>query len=102
MLMKDLMLQGDEAHAATVFTYATSQINYMLGDTDETVVQEEMQSAVRCMLTGHCDWLQGDEAYAATLFTYATSQINYMLGDAGRSYVVGFGKEPPTTPFHKW
>ena len=27
------------------------------------------------------------------------AQINYMLGDAGRSYVVGFGKEPPTTPF---
>ena len=46
--------------------------------------------------------VQGDEAYAAKLFTYATSQINYMLGDAGRSYVVGFGKDPPTTPFHKW
>lgn len=46
--------------------------------------------------------LQGEEAFAAKLFTYATSQINYMLGDAGRSYVIGFGKNPPTTPFHKW
>lgn len=46
--------------------------------------------------------VQGDEAYAAKLFTYATTQINYMLGDAGRSYVVGFGKDPPSTPFHKW
>jgi endoglucanase len=46
--------------------------------------------------------LQGDEAFAATLFTYATQQINYMLGDAGRSFVVGFGKTPPSTPFHKW
>ncbi|BDA42119.1 Endoglucanase B [Coccomyxa sp. Obi] len=45
---------------------------------------------------------QGDETYAATLFTYATQQINYMLGDAGRSFVVGFGKNPPSTPFHKW
>ncbi len=26
------------------------------------------------------------------------SQINYMLGDAGRSYVVGFGKDPPSHP----
>ncbi len=48
------------------------------------------------------DMVQGDEAYAAKLFTYATTQINYMLGDAGRSYVVGFGKDPPSTPFHKW
>lgn len=45
---------------------------------------------------------QGDETYAATLFTYATQQINYMLGDSGRSFVVGFGKNPPSTPFHKW
>ena len=45
---------------------------------------------------------QGDEAYAATLHTYATAQINYMLGDGGRSYVVGFGETPPSTPFHKW
>ena len=46
--------------------------------------------------------MQGDEAYAAKLFTYATSQINYMLGDGGQSYVIGFGKDSPTTPFHKW
>jgi hypothetical protein len=45
---------------------------------------------------------QGDDAYAATLFTYATQQVNYMLGDGGRSYVVGFGQQPPSTPFHKW
>ena len=45
---------------------------------------------------------QGDDAYAATLHTYATSQVNYMLGDGGRSYVVGFGETPPSTPFHKW
>ena len=46
--------------------------------------------------------MQGDEAFAAKLFTYATSQINYMLGDGGQSYVIGFGKDSPTTPFHKW
>eukprot|EP00112_Aurelia_sp_Birch-Aquarium-sp1_P010471 Seg2234.1 transcript_id=Seg2234.1/GoldUCD/mRNA.D3Y31 product="Endoglucanase A" protein_id=Seg2234.1/GoldUCD/D3Y31 len=31
---------------------------------------------------------------------FARSQIHYMLGDAGRSYVVGFGKNPPTKPHH--
>lgn len=25
-----------------------------------------------------------------------------MLGDSGRSYVVGYGKNPPNMPFHKW
>ncbi len=32
---------------------------------------------------------------------FAKSQINYMLGDAGRSYVVGFGNNPPTEPHHR-
>lgn len=46
--------------------------------------------------------LQGDKQFAAKLFTYGQQQVNYMLGDAGRSYVVGFGKDPPNMPFHKW
>ena len=33
--------------------------------------------------------------------TWAESQINYMLGDNGRSYVVGFGTNPPTQPHHR-
>ncbi|KAH3862175.1 hypothetical protein DPMN_025141, partial [Dreissena polymorpha] len=32
---------------------------------------------------------------------WAESQINYMLGDNGRSYVVGFGTNPPTQPHHR-
>ncbi|XP_060590585.1 endoglucanase E-4-like [Ruditapes philippinarum] len=32
---------------------------------------------------------------------WAETQINYMLGDAGRSYVVGFGNNPPTHPHHR-
>ncbi|XP_012938664.1 endoglucanase E-4 [Aplysia californica] len=31
---------------------------------------------------------------------WARSQINYMLGDGGRSYVIGFGHNPPTRPHH--
>uniref|UniRef100_A0A7M5UKP5 Endoglucanase n=1 Tax=Clytia hemisphaerica TaxID=252671 RepID=A0A7M5UKP5_9CNID len=32
---------------------------------------------------------------------FARSQIHYMLGDAGRSYVVGFGNNPPQRPHHR-
>ncbi|XP_066912941.1 uncharacterized protein [Clytia hemisphaerica] len=32
---------------------------------------------------------------------FARSQIHYMLGDAGRSYVVGFGNNPPKRPHHR-
>ncbi|XP_066912939.1 uncharacterized protein [Clytia hemisphaerica] len=32
---------------------------------------------------------------------FARSQINYILGDAGRSYVVGFGTNPPQQPHHR-
>ena len=31
---------------------------------------------------------------------WALGQIHYMLGDTGRSYVIGFGKDPPTRPHH--
>ncbi|KAL4220777.1 hypothetical protein ACF0H5_019045 [Mactra antiquata] len=32
---------------------------------------------------------------------WAESQINFILGDSGRSYVVGFGTNPPTQPHHR-
>lgn len=31
---------------------------------------------------------------------WAQQQIHYMLGDSGRSYVVGFGANPPQRPHH--
>ena len=30
------------------------------------------------------------------------SQIDYMLGDSGRSYVIGFGNNPPKRPHHRF
>ena len=39
--------------------------------------------------------------HAATYETFAKSQINYMLGDSGRSFVVGFGINPPQRPYHR-
>ena len=32
---------------------------------------------------------------------FARSQINYILGDTGRSYIVGFGVDPPNKIYHK-
>jgi hypothetical protein len=32
---------------------------------------------------------------------YAASQLHYIWGDTGRSYVVGFGKDPPLRPHHR-
>nr|XP_026691225.1 uncharacterized protein LOC100175432 [Ciona intestinalis] len=32
---------------------------------------------------------------------FAEAQIHYMLGGAGRSYVVGYGRNPPTQPHHR-
>ncbi|XP_070569388.1 endoglucanase E-4-like [Ptychodera flava] len=32
---------------------------------------------------------------------WAKGQIHYMLGDCGRSYVVGFGHNPPLRPHHR-
>lgn len=32
---------------------------------------------------------------------FAKQQIDYMLGDGGRSYVVGYGNNPPVRPHHR-
>ena len=34
-------------------------------------------------------------------FKFGADQINYMLGDGGRSYMVGFGNNPPQKPHHR-
>lgn len=36
-----------------------------------------------------------------TYRTFAKTQIDYILGDTGRSYVVGFGNNPPLRPHHR-
>jgi len=37
----------------------------------------------------------------ANIASVAISQANYLLGDSGRSFVVGFGNNPPTRPHHR-
>ncbi|MEZ4731055.1 MAG: glycoside hydrolase family 9 protein [Caldilineaceae bacterium] len=54
----------------------------------------------------YSDWLRatgGDTAKVARYHDFAVNQINYMLGQnpANRSYVVGFGNNPPQNPHHR-
>ena len=54
----------------------------------------------------YSDWLRGasgDAAKVARYHDFAVNQINYMLGrnPANRSYVVGFGNNPPQQPHHR-
>lgn len=39
--------------------------------------------------------------YKARLMNYGAHQANYLLGDAGRSWIVGFGKDWPQYIHHK-
>ena len=38
---------------------------------------------------------------AGEYFRFAQKQLNYLLGDTGRSFVVGFGRNPPKEPHHR-
>ncbi len=42
-----------------------------------------------------------EAANALTARCFAVSQLHYVLGDAGRSFVAGFGKDPPQRPHHR-
>ena len=43
-----------------------------------------------------------DQGITPTAYrNFARKQIHYMLGDSGRSFVVGFGKNPPQRPHHR-
>ncbi|CAG5108667.1 Oidioi.mRNA.OKI2018_I69.chr1.g3900.t2.cds [Oikopleura dioica] len=39
--------------------------------------------------------------YRTMLTKFAQQQVHYMLGDSGRSYVVGFGVNPPQRAYHR-
>ena len=49
----------------------------------------------------YSDWSGADPSKATTYRNFAVSQVNYALGSAGRSFVVGFGTNPPKRPHHR-
>ncbi len=42
-----------------------------------------------------------DPKTASKYHCWARSQIRYMIGDSGRSYVGGFGSDPPSHEHHR-
>ena len=50
-----------------------------------------------CYLCSQASDILGDESFR----DYALEQINYALGSSGRSFVVGFGTNPPKKPHHR-
>ncbi|KAK9867129.1 hypothetical protein WJX84_004718 [Apatococcus fuscideae] len=43
----------------------------------------------------------GFSSLADQIMSYSLSQLNFVLGDSGRSWLVGFGKNPPQQSFQK-
>lgn len=39
--------------------------------------------------------------YSTAYSTFAKQQVHYILGDTGRSFVVGYGRNPPQRPYHR-
>ncbi|HEY9059024.1 MAG TPA: glycoside hydrolase family 9 protein [Pseudobacteroides sp.] len=49
----------------------------------------------------YAEWSGANATKAATYKSFAKSQIDYALGSTGRSFVVGFGVNPPQHPHHR-
>lgn len=49
----------------------------------------------------YSDWEGCDKEKAKTYLEFAQSQADYALGSTGRSFVVGFGENPPQSPHHR-
>lgn len=49
----------------------------------------------------YSDWKGCPSAKKKTYTDFYESQINYALGSSGRSFVVGFGENPPEHPHHR-
>jgi endoglucanase len=49
----------------------------------------------------YADWSGANPTKAKTYKDFAKSQIDYALGSTGRSFVVGFGTNPPKYPHHR-
>lgn len=49
----------------------------------------------------YSDWENCDKEKAKVYMDFAESQANYALGSTGRSFVVGFGENPPKKPHHR-
>ncbi len=49
----------------------------------------------------YADWSGCPESKVSTYKTFAKKQLDYALGSTGRSFVVGYGTNPPVHPHHR-
>ncbi|WP_312101035.1 glycoside hydrolase family 9 protein [Lachnoclostridium sp.] len=49
----------------------------------------------------YADWSGCSAGKVSTYNAFAKQQVDYALGSAGRSFVVGYGVNPPTRPHHR-
>ncbi|MDQ2087161.1 glycoside hydrolase family 9 protein [Herbivorax sp. ANBcel31] len=49
----------------------------------------------------YSDWSECPEEKAEYYMDFAKQQVDYALGSSGRSYVIGFGEDPPQHPHHR-
>lgn len=49
----------------------------------------------------YANWVDADASKAAAYRSFAKTQVDYALGSTGRSYVVGYGVNPPKHPHHR-
>ncbi|MDA3849979.1 MAG: glycoside hydrolase family 9 protein, partial [Spirochaetaceae bacterium] len=49
----------------------------------------------------YSQWNEADPALADKYTSFAKDQVDYALGSTGRSYMIGFGTNPPEHPHHR-
>lgn len=49
----------------------------------------------------YADWEDADPEKVPTYEEFAKSQVDFALGSTGRSFVIGFGENPPEHPHHR-
>lgn len=102
------MRGGDTTFSSAAKQYFDQYLGLVLGHTDAGAVYPYHWSSnaqvanVAFLAAIHASNSRAvDAEYAARLLNYGHFQTDYLLGDAGRSWLIGFGKDYPTFVWHK-
>jgi len=95
-------LTNKQAYKDTVQSY----VNYLINNQQKTpkgLLYIDMWGTLRHAANAAFIILQAAELglSASSYRQFAQTQIDYALGDGGRSFVCGFGSNPPTRPHHR-
>nr|1KS8_A Chain A, Endo-b-1,4-glucanase [Nasutitermes takasagoensis]1KSC_A Chain A, Endo-b-1,4-glucanase [Nasutitermes takasagoensis]1KSD_A Chain A, Endo-b-1,4-glucanase [Nasutitermes takasagoensis] len=95
-------LTNKQAYKDTVQSY----VNYLINNQQKTpkgLLYIDMWGTLRHAANAAFIMLEAAELglSASSYRQFAQTQIDYALGDGGRSFVCGFGSNPPTRPHHR-